>query len=171
MNLDELLKQWHAGIRIAHVGHRFAATHYESLNRTVGVSGAVASALVGTTLFSTLGTLTNSTLQIALGLISILAATLAALHTFFNYSELAEKHKLAASRYANLRREYEQLLTSSPEKDNLLEEYLGAIREKWSLLDQESPTIPKNVYKKAQDAIKQEDERRLANKRTDEKSG
>ncbi len=161
LSRTELLSQWRAGIRIAHVGHRFAATHYERLNRTLGIVGIIASAVVGTTLFSTIGSLTNPSLQIVLALLSILTASLAAMQTFFNYSEVAENHKKTAARYGDIRRKYELfLILPEAEQQN---KFLQEIRKEWSLLDQDSPTIPPNIYKKAQQAIYKESTNRRVN--------
>jgi len=154
MNNQQIFKQWYIGIRIPHVSHKLASTHYEKINKALGILVVITTTLVGTTLFATLESSQNTSVQITIGLLSITSAILSALQTFLNFSELAGKHKIAATKYGELRREFDIMIISSSKKEQDFEEFLKNFRLKWNQIDLESPTIPKNIYIKARDAIK-----------------
>src|SRR2546425_13074944 len=77
--------------------HYAMAESAKARHNKLGIPVTVATTVVGTTIFATLTSPTQSLwLQILAGLLSLAAAVLAALQTFFNYSEVAVQHKSAA---------------------------------------------------------------------------
>jgi hypothetical protein len=71
--------------------------------------------VVGTSVFATLSrTHVNTGLQVAVGMLSVLAAVLASLQTFLRFGERAEKHRRAAEHWASIRREIDEKLALHP---------------------------------------------------------
>jgi hypothetical protein len=141
---EKLLAQWLHGIKISHVGHKRAAAVFARRARALGVAATVISAIVGTTLFSTLATVADERVIAAAALLSVIAVVLTALQTFLNYSELAAGHRTAATAYGDLRRRMEQLVVfGSPAG---LREQMADIGETWAKLDQESPDLPQGIF-------------------------
>lgn len=98
---------------------------------------------VGTAVFASLQKQPQVEWQIFVGLMSIAAAILSALQSFFAYPEKAERHRVAGARYNAIGREFELWLSMS-EADL---EKLEKLRARVDALSQESPHIPQSVHK------------------------
>lgn len=68
--------------------------------------------IVGTGAFAAINESTSNFWKVAAGTVSILAAILASVQTFLGYGERSDRHRVAATRYANTRRSIELALTS-----------------------------------------------------------
>ena len=79
-------------------------------------------------------------LQISVGLLSVASAVLGALQTFLRYSELAEKHRVAGTHYANLRHRIELLAAMPLEHKDKLREALANIEQRWAKQREEIQT-------------------------------
>jgi hypothetical protein len=90
--------------------HYLAAKQAERMNTWLGVPVAVTTTAVGTTIFSTFSDNPDVKLRIGTGLLSLLAAVLASLQTFFKFSEHQQKHLQAGAQYGALRRRLEIFL-------------------------------------------------------------
>jgi hypothetical protein len=101
---------------------------------------------VGTAVFSSLEKSADIRLQICVGLLSVVAAVLTGLQTFLRYAELAEKHRLAGARFANLKHRIELLMTQPAESD--MRSQLAAIEETWAKLREESPSLSSGVWRR-----------------------
>ena len=102
----QLLKDWRARAGTSSEAHYVLATSLVRSNIRFGVPVVALTTLVGTTVFATLQKPdVNLGLRIAVGMISVLAAVLASLQTFLRFGERAEKHRVAAERWASIRRE------------------------------------------------------------------
>jgi len=109
----------------------------------------VLSAIVGTSIFSTLGQAQVSALwQVLIGLLSVSAAVLAALQTFLGYSDRAAKHSRAAHEFAAIRREIQQLETRGI--NSSVEDELTHIREQITMAGENAPNIPNFARKEAE---------------------
>jgi len=89
--------------------HRKARSYYlaskssDNYHNKLGVPVVIASTIVGTAIFSSLNDEIDFLwLKILTGFISLSAAVLAALQTFFKFSEMAEKHHTSATKYDEL---------------------------------------------------------------------
>ena len=126
-NPHKRLDEWHTGLRICHKSHMRCATFYERWNLGLGIPVVALTAIAGTAIFATLETSPQAWAKIFIGLLTVLAAILSSLQTFLRFSELAERHKVAAVKYGALRREIETLLD---EPAGLTPEVRTAIRTK-----------------------------------------
>ncbi len=135
---------------------RKARAHYLSskLNRKrhtqLGVPIVITSSIVATTIFSTLGSNPNIEWKIITGLLSISAAVLASLQTFYKHSELSEKHRIAGAEYSALSRNLGVFMLKFDHSDRgvLITELEGLIKE-INNLDAISPDPPDHMYDRA----------------------
>jgi hypothetical protein len=153
MDVPRLLQQWLNGITMFHIAHHRAAALYEMRGRLLGLPVTIFSVVIGTTIFSTLGSSQNQGILLFVGVISMITAVLSGLQTFLNYPELAEKHRAASVKYAQLRRRVEEVIafTRTPEE---LENMIGAIRNDWNKVEEESPEIPQRLHDMALKFVK-----------------
>jgi hypothetical protein len=106
-----LLGDWHERATAAQFGHQRQAERTRTKGIALGLPVVIMTTLVGTSAFATLGDATSNRAKVVVGSFSILAAVLASMQTFLGYSQIAERHRIAASRYANSRRAIEVALT------------------------------------------------------------
>lgn len=142
----QLLKDWRARAGTSSEAHYALATSLVRSNIRFGVPVVALTTLVGTTVFATLQKPdVNLGLRIAVGMISVLAAVLASLQTFLRFGERAEKHRVAAERWASTRREIDALLalTTRPNLASLGDPKpsLDKIRGKMDETSQQSPEL------------------------------
>ena len=118
----------------------------------LGVPVVICTSIVGTSIFATLSDNPAVIWKIAAGLISLAATVLAALQTFFKFSELSAKHKLAGAEYGTLRRKIDLFLLhfsnhGENSRQNALNE-LQEIAENLGRLAKESPDLSDQLYDK-----------------------
>jgi hypothetical protein len=120
--------------------------------KTLGFFVTVFSAIVGTTIFAALKSAEQQWIQIATGSISLLAAVLAAIQTFFNLNENATKNKVAANgfeRIMNMLKSFLLKYDASSTATAQAQTDLAAIEDEKQKVKESSPTVPDAVYKKA----------------------
>jgi hypothetical protein len=149
MSPEKILAQWHRGIRICHIKHKMAATHFSRLNRIYGIPVVVLSTVVGTTAFSTVKAAVDPPIQILVGLLSVAAAVLASLQTFLSFSELAERTRATAARYGKLRRDVEHVQAFLSHHADDLPNLMKTFKERWDHLSQEAPEVPERIHNRA----------------------
>ncbi|MGJ3247656.1 MAG: SLATT domain-containing protein [Elainellaceae cyanobacterium] len=150
---EELLRDWYRRLRFAQFVHYEAAKMFERLNYWLGIPIVVLSTFVGTSVFANIGKLIDTRVQISIGLISVSAATLASLQTFLKFSERAERHRIAASKYGALRREVEEILATA---DDLTQETITPLRQKIDRLAEEAPHVPDKIWAKRKNVLKED---------------
>jgi hypothetical protein len=146
MKPNELIEEWHAGIRINVLAHYECSKLFERYHRTLGYPTVILSALAGTAFVSSL---TDSSVWWARAfaiLLSLAVTVFASLQTFLRYSERAGKHKAAATEFGKLRRELEQIIALIPANDIVTARDMEAVRVKWGELSTHAPAIPNHVY-------------------------
>jgi len=158
MTSDELIHEWHMRVYGMQTAHYDAATHLERLNLSFGIPVIILSTIVGTTIFATVAKTGSIRTQIIVGLFSVAAAVLASLQTFLRYSERAEKHRVAGTKYASLKAELEMISVVRPATDQQMKEFLDAFRVKWTTVREESPTVPRRIFAKTTARLKSEKE-------------
>ena len=119
----------------------------------LGAPATLISTIVGTAIFASLNGNPNNSVKIFAGLISLLGAALSALQTFFKFSELAEKHRLAGANYGDVKRKLELFLLRYESSEHPAESEaiadLVQLAGVLSRLAKESPDIPDAAYRKA----------------------
>ena len=107
----QLLDDWHLRATAAQFGHQAQAEETRRKSIWLGLPVVIMTTLVGTSAFATFNEDSGPEAKILVGVISIAAAVLASIQTFLGYSQVAERHRIAATRYANARRTIEVALT------------------------------------------------------------
>jgi hypothetical protein len=152
MTVSELIEQWRFRSHRVQLAHYECARRCESLHLWLGLPAIALSTLVGTAVFSSLEKSANVTLQIVVGLLSVLAAVLTGLQTFLRYGELADKHRIAGARFANLKHRIELLMTQ-PDGPEVASQ-LVIIEEAWAGLREESPSLSSTVWRRIEREVK-----------------
>jgi hypothetical protein len=142
----ELLKAWLKRARENQFAHYAAARRLEKRHSRIGIPAAVLSAIVGTSVFASLEANVQPWMKIAVGLLSVTAAILTSLQTFWRFSERAERHRKAAAEYASIRREMEQYLTFA---DGVTLDTMGRLRKRLDDLASEFPSIDSKDWETA----------------------
>ncbi|MEO0333040.1 MAG: SLATT domain-containing protein [Bacteroidota bacterium] len=148
---EQLLENWYRRLREAQFAHYESAKVFDRMHYWLGIPSIFLSALIGTSIFATLGESVEVKFQLIAGLISIFAAALTGLQTFLKFFERAEKHRITAARYGSLRREIEELSSLEP---SLSESLVSSLRKSSDRLAEESPHIPAKVWSKSQNKLK-----------------
>lgn len=148
MDAQTLLQQWLNGIKIMEISHRRAATYYNRCGRMLGIPVTILTIIVGTSVFSTLGSSDNKLVLLSIGFLSIIAAVLSGVQTFLNYPELTQRHYAAGIKYGILRRRIEESISFTIDPSEL-KKLMNDIRDEWDQLEKESPIISQSFHDKA----------------------
>ena len=146
VTVSELIEQWRFRNHRVQLAHYECARRFERLHLWLGLPAVVLSTFVGTAVFSSLENSEDIRLQIGVGLLSVMAAVLTGLQTFLRYAELAEKHRLAGARFANLKHRIELLMTLPTEAD--MRSQLEVIEEAWAKIREGSPSLSSCVWRR-----------------------
>jgi hypothetical protein len=131
------------------------------MHQTLGIPVVVLTAAVGTTIFATFGTNPDSRWVIIAGLVSLLAAILAALQTFLGYAQRAERHRAAAVAYSQLKRDLDLLVTQFGVTAPSATKALDALRpeiQRFAAIEKESGSVPDRYYDRARREERDDDE-------------
>jgi hypothetical protein len=153
-DVDPVMGAWYRRARESQFAHYDASARYSALARRLGVPTVLLSAAAGTTLFATLQEHSAPPrLRLVVGLVSLLAAILAALQTFLGFAERADKHRAAASAYGAIRRAIEQYQALPPTSRAGAESAMETVRKRLDETSQSAPDVPNRIWVRAQAAI------------------
>lgn len=114
--------------------------------------------VVSTSIFAALDSSPNSTEKIIAGMLSLLAATLAAVQTFFNFSAKAKAHRAAGAQYGDIRRRCEfllfqyHLMRDGPSKARFAINQYAQLPDRLADLAANSPDVADRHWKRAQES-------------------
>jgi hypothetical protein len=146
---------------ITGLGHYKSAEIAARKHRAIGIPSVALSAVVATSIFSTLSEGVHIGWRIATGVFALAAAILAALQAFLSFGDQAEKHKSAGARYGNVRRRIDLFIveyTGTEQPDAVREEALEKLKslaEELGKLASDSPTLPGALYDEAKEEFAQ----------------
>jgi hypothetical protein len=147
---EENAKQYFSYSALKCNAHYDMAERYKDRHRVFGMIVVTVTAVVGTSVFASLGKAATFWIQISTGMLSIAAVVLSALQTFLGFSDLQTHHKTSAAGYGACRRDLEMLLMKFPGAKGLAGEpgtaELETIKKTLDDLDRSSPTIPQGVW-------------------------
>lgn len=147
MNRADLLRHWRFRVHRVQTGHYEVGRRYDRLHLLLGIPAIIVSAIVGTAVFASLAAEKQYVVvTILVGLLSVVAAVLASLQTFLKYSELAERHKLAGARFADLKHKIELISVFQSQDVDVLKSQLADVEERWETVREESPNIPAKIW-------------------------
>lgn len=147
----DVVREWYKRAGATQYAHYASAQHYHNNHLWLGIPAIVLSTIVGTTVFASIKAQQFDTwIQVAIGLASVLAAVLAGLQTFFSYSSLVEKHRMAGAKYGIIGRELEYMLADTTQ---ISDAAIREIQKRLADLAVESPNNPPSIYRKAVAAL------------------
>ncbi|NMM50836.1 SLATT domain-containing protein [Marinigracilibium pacificum] len=157
---NPVLKQWENGLRINHISHAMAASHYKKYDRSIGIANTILATIVASSIFAAISDSENTILLVVAGIFSVLAAVFNAIYTFLNYGELAEKHRQAWIGYGDLRKTFEaETIFENSNNPDKIKEFLLEFNKKLSDLEKVVPEIPQKIHDRAkQEVLKNKNE-------------
>ena len=150
--IEKARKYWRSAGRTG-LAHYRAAEIAARRHRRIGIPNVAISAIVATSVFSTLSDNIDIRIKIFTGVIALVAAILAALQAFSNFGERAEKHKAAGARYGKVRRDIDVFclqFAGGSDREAALSQ-LQEVGNALGGLAGESPTLSEAVYHAAKD--------------------
>ena len=161
MTPTELMKHWRYRVHRVQLAHYDSARKYGKYHIRLGLPAIVLSTIVGTSIFTSLGSAADKSdhvvLTIVVGLLSVVSAALVSLQTFLRYSDLAEKHRVAGAKFANLKHRIEMLGTMPPTTIFELNKSLLLVEDEWSKLREDSPNIPTDIWRNIEKSLTYDD--------------
>ena len=110
----------------------------------LGIPTLIVSTVVGTSVFAALSS--QSIPPIWVGILSMVAAVLAALQTFMDFGGRSDKHRLAAVKYKSSIRLLEESLAQQKQGQLLSKEEIDDIRTALDTLEDAAPIVLPRVY-------------------------
>jgi hypothetical protein len=148
-DVKELVLAWLRRARESQMAHYEMANVLSRRSQWLGVPVILITAIVGTSVFASIAAEPIAVeAKVVVGLLSVFAAVLSSLQTFFKFSERAEKHRAFAARYGAVRREIEALFAEGVATQE--RHYVGVLREKLDRLAEEAPNVPTRIFTGAQ---------------------
>ena len=145
-DITKLLLVWMDNSKRAQIAHYESANNFSRLHYWLGVPAVILSTAVGTSVFATLQKTVRPSIQIFIGMISVLAGILTGLQTFLNFSERASKHHSAASEYEAVKRQIAEILAiQSVHSEDILQQ-ISQIRERMDGAGKNAPSIPSKIW-------------------------
>lgn len=155
MTPEELLETWKRRVQLARRTHYLCAVYWGKVNHRIGIPVVILTAIVGSAVFASLEQEVVTWVRVVVGTISMIAAVLAALHTFLQAAERAARHHRTAADFMDMQREIERHQTFwLPEGE--LKAFVEELSKRWGKLVAESPTPVQRIYEQVHRvAIKQ----------------
>lgn len=147
-----VLSEWLIRCRVALSAYNEATTRAVAAERRLGVPAAVLSALVATSVFSSLEN--DVSLRVVTGTLAIAATILAALQTFLRHEERAEQFREAARSYGMLRRRIERARDFPPATGDEALAVMKELEEALSSAAVGKPNVPQSIWDRAELKVK-----------------
>jgi len=144
--IEQLLQDWRNRTYAAQSGHYIMTERLKRWNYLLGVPVVVVTSVVGTTIFASLNENVSFSVRLAAGIVSIMAAVLSGLQTFFNFAKTATLHTAAAAWYSAIRRDIEALLALPPDMRGDPKGSLDPIRKEMNKVAQSSPELSERLW-------------------------
>ncbi|MEQ1794453.1 MAG: SLATT domain-containing protein [Nitrospira sp.] len=141
---DQLLTGWLVHCHKARDRHDEAARRYAKGQFALGIPSLIVSTVVGTSVFAALSSKEVPPLWV--GLLSILAAVLAALQTFMDFGSRSDKHRSAAVKYKSSIRLIEKSLVQEKQGMALTKDEIDAIRTTLDGQEETAPVVMPAIY-------------------------
>jgi hypothetical protein len=155
----ERLRDWECRAAAAEEVHFDVAEDLSRRNVYLGIPVVVLTAVIGTSLFASIsGDGAAVGIRIAAGTLSLIAGVLASIQTFLRFGARAEQHRVAAERWAAIRREIEKARALSADQVGDPKQLLDNIQARMDEAAEKSPAMPKRRWTRA--LAKQERESR-----------
>lgn len=142
---DQLLTGWLIHCHKSRDRHDEAARRYAMAQYALGIPTLIVSTIVGTSVFAALSSSQVPSLWV--GVLSMLAAVLAALQTFMDFGGRSDKHRHAAVRYKASIRQFEESIVQQKSGVEPTMDELAAMRTTLDDLEEAAPVVMPNIYR------------------------
>ena len=142
---DQLLTGWLIHCHKARDRHDEVARRYAMAQYALGIPTLIVSTIVGTSVFAALSSSQVPSLWV--GVLSMLAAVLAALQTFMDFGGRSDKHRHAAVRYKGSIRQLEESIVQQKTGTEPSRDELEAMRTMLDDLEEAAPVVMSNIYR------------------------
>ncbi len=156
--IEALYVAWHREVAGSEHAHRLAGDRLRRRHLTTGAVLLLATLLIAGVAFGSLtdagsravavAGLGSDAVLVALGSLGVLAALLAAVLLFGRAAIRGEQHRIAATRYASLRREMAAALAMPRDARALPDDALNDARRRIGRYGKESPAIPRRLRRR-----------------------
>ncbi len=147
---SDLLLAWLRRARESQFAHYAFADKLAWKGQTLGVPVILLTTLVGASALSSVAAEVVPTYaKVIVGALSLLAAVLSGLQTFFKYAERADKHRVFGARYGALRRELEQLHSNGGKTNDKVRQALDKLAE-------DAPAVPESIFRSVDETAKRD---------------
>jgi hypothetical protein len=145
-----LAQHWLNALGALHRGHWEAARRYDRLSIWLGIATAVTAGISGASVVTELASNSGSTVvKTVIGVFSVLTAVLAALQSFTKTAEFGSRHKAAAGKFGQLRRELQRYREVGIPAGKSLREALDELDGRWKTAEEDVVPLPAWAYEKA----------------------
>lgn len=146
---EELITKWIEDSHFLLKCHLSLAETTQRQHRNIGVLSAVLSAIVGSSIFASLGQEESSkNLILATGLVSLFATILTSVLAFLKLPEMANQYHNSGNEYAAIRKELEFLLEFDNEDPEHVKNEVNRLRSKWDEIRKNAIPISDKTIKK-----------------------
>lgn len=145
LGTEQLLIGWLIHSHKARDRHDEAARRYAKGQFILGIPSLIASTIVGTSVFEAYSS--GQVPHISVGILSILAAVLAALQTFMDFGGRSDKHRNAAVKYkSSIRLLEESIVRQQTQGSELTHDEIATIRTTLDSLEESAPVVMPKIY-------------------------
>jgi hypothetical protein len=140
-----MVSQWHQHLRTMNGVHRELQAAAGRQARTLAIATTIISAVVGTSIFTTLESSPAIGWKIVVGMLSVAGAVFGAVQSSLNLAGRQAQHQSAAEAFGQLRREIE-IWGAVGSVDGLAAKDLKEFVERWNNAEAGAPSIPTERY-------------------------
>ena len=149
-SLEGMLENWRMRAWASQTAHYRIASKLRLRHRVLGLPVVIFTTAVGTSIFATLSDSESAPgfwPRVVVGTISIGAAVLAGIQTFFGFAQRADQHVLAADWYSSIRRGIEQMQATPRQWRGDPRDCLEKVRKEMSQVGSQFPEIGEKTWK------------------------
>lgn len=154
---SRLVGEWHQHLRTMNRVHREMQADAGKRARSLAMATTVISAVVGTSIFTTIESSPAVGWKIAVGMLSIAGAVFGAIQSSLNLADRQAQHQSAAEAFGQLRREIE-IWGALGSVDTLDAKDLKEFVERWNNAEAGAPSIPTDKYWESATKVSQDEQ-------------
>ena len=134
-------------MRDAQRAHYITSTRYKRLNYIYGIPVVCFTVFISSNVFTELQKFQELYVQFIVGIVSVVAAIMAAVQTFLRFPEKAERHRATGIKYGILKKEIEKFLVLYPSDYEEVINRIESIKTEWDEIVSESPTVSSKLWR------------------------
>lgn len=136
-----VIKDWQRRVTISQEGHDGRARSLDKYHYALGLPTAIFAAITSATVFLNLEKEVSLQSKVIVGCISLAAAILAAVQTFYSHAKRSETHRLISVQLGAVRREIDILIALPPKDEAVFEQKVRELNAAITKISQDAPVI------------------------------